>query len=489
MVPAAHVRPHPQRSYVFGALVGLVPRVGRLSLAGRFMLANLVVQAIGVVIIGTWVGQQIENGVLNRTASVTALYVESIMTPYLQSLATGSLSDADMQALESVVSKPLLQQQVVAFKVWAPDGTVLYSPDPRLVGRLFPIDEGLERALAGDVSADVSTLDEPENQYERERWSRLMQVYAPVREVTSGRIIGSTEFYQLPDGLESEIATARLRSWVIVAVVGLVTYVLLAGLVKRGSDTIQRQEAALYQKVQELSALLAQNARLHARVRQAGARTTALNEQALRRVSADLHDGPAQALALALLRLDNLRGGTDCDTCEPLRTENFEVVRNAVQDALSETRAISAGLRLPQVTTLSVAEVAERAVHEHTRRSGTPVALDFGALPEQARLAVKIALHRTLQEALSNASRHGEGRDVRAEVWATNDRLHLRVSDHGPGFDPAQIEGDGRLGLAGMRERAELLEGRFDITSAPGEGTTVKVAWPLVDRGEDQAEE
>ncbi len=457
----------------------LMRHVSGQSLATRFLVTSLVVLVLAMAVIGTWVGEQIESGVLNRTASVTALYVDSVITPHLQSLASGdALEPSDLVMLRSVTSEPLLQQHVVAFKVWSPDGHVLFSPDARLVGRQFPIDEGLAQALQGGVAAHVSDLDEVENEYERDRWSRLLEVYAPVREDSGGRVLGSIEFYQLPDELEAEVGSARLRSWGVVALVGLVTYLLLGGIVKRGSDIIVRQEVALRDQVAQLSALLEQNARLHERVRQAGARTTALNEQALRRISADLHDGPGQALALALLRLDSLKGHADCQACGG-SAQDFEVVRGAVRDALSETRAISAGLRLPLLAPLSIHEVAERAVRDHERRSGTCVALDVSA-GGQAPIAVKIALHRTLQESLSNATRHGLGRDVRAWVTCDEGMLHLRVSDDGPGFVPTQVPAGGHLGLAGMRERAELLEGRFDVSSAPGQGTTVDAWWPLV---------
>jgi signal transduction histidine kinase len=256
------------------------------------------------------------------------------------------------------------------------------------------------------------------------------------------------------------------------------TYLLLAGIVKRGSDTIRRQQV-------ELERRLTQNLRLHERVRQAAGRSAALNEQALRRISADLHDGPGQALALALLRLDALEAPcTDHDGgCARTRAD-FATVHSAVRDALSEIRAISAGLRLPELESLSLADVADRAIADHQRRGGVAVDHHFDGVPEQAPLPVKIALLRTLQEALSNATRHGRGSSVRVDLRGGPDSLCLRVSDRGPGFDPALAERSGRLGLAGMRERAEMLGGTFEVRSAIGQGTTVTVSWPLSARVE-----
>ena len=154
-------------------------------------------------------------------------------------------------------------------------------------------------------------------------------------------------------------------------------------------------------------------------------------------------------------------------------------MRQRSPDALTDLRAISAGLRLPELERLSVGDAALRAIEDHQRRGGTPVRHQFQDVPEQAPLATKIALVRTLQEALSNATRHGKGEDIFVELTGSAERLTLSVSDHGPGFDPDLAERSEGLGIAGMRERAELLSGSFAIWSAPGSGTTISASWPL----------
>jgi signal transduction histidine kinase len=312
-------------------------------------------------------------------------------------------------------------------------------------------------------------LSRTENAFERARWHELLEVYAPVREDATGRVLAVTEFYQLPNELEAETTSVRRRSWAVVAGVVVAMYALLAAIVKRGSDTITRQQRALNDRVTDL-------ARLHERVRQAAERTTALNEQALRRIGADLHDGPGQALALALLRLDPPRAeGVDAAPS----AADMAVVLPALQDALREMRAIAAGLRLPELADLPVAAVVERAVRDHERRTGIPVAADASGAPWQVPLAVKIALYRSLQEALSNATRHAEGRDIEVRVWQEDSLLCLMVTDRGPGFVAEDGRPSDRLGLAGIRERSELLGGTFTITSVLGQGTSVRVCWPL----------
>jgi signal transduction histidine kinase len=261
---------------------------------------------------------------------------------------------------------------------------------------------------------------------------------------------------------------------------------LLWRVVKRGSDTIVRQEVALSQQVDELTGLLEQNAELSERVHLAAERTTTLNERSMRRVSADLHDGPGQMLSLALLRLDALQtraGRGDAPT-----PDEMSEVEEMLREAMTDMRAVAAGLRLPELASLDVEAVASRAVHDHERRSGATVRLSTADVPPEVPLPVKIALFRALQEALSNATRHGGSAeiDVRLELSASPGRqgvpgLALLVRDRGSGFDPATLAQSEGLGLAGIREQAEILGGSFAVDSTPGAGTELQVWWPLQD--------
>lgn len=458
--------PRRSRASALTLLRALRPGEG-LTLATRFLLVGLVVFAGAAAVIGTWVGDQIEEDVIARSASIASLYVDSIVTPQLQSLTRRpTLDDATVTGLDRLVEHATFGERIVALKVWGADGTILYSPTRDLIGLRFPVEGGLSTAFRGQVAAEMSDLSGGENVYERSRWSRLLEIYAPVRQDVGGDIIAVTEFYQLPDQLDEQIADARRGSWALVGLTMVVAYVLLAGIVKTGSDTIARQQRSLREQVADLRSLLAENRGLQERVSNAALRTTTLNEQSLRRISADLHDGPAQALAFALLRLEEAGGDGTLDAA-----------RRAIADALAEIRAISSGLRLPELAPLSLREVAERIVDDHRRRSGIAVELRCAILPDAAPLAIKTALVRTMQEALSNATRHGLGRDVIVEVSAVGGVLRLAVRDAGPGFVPEATNGG--LGIAGMRERAELLGGTFQVVSSPGRGAVVTASWPL----------
>src|SRR5579859_6094202 len=185
------------------------------TLAQQYLAASLVVVLGGVLIMGAWIGHQIMSSVLDRTAGITALYVNSVVGPDLQALAQDDrwLTATDTAALNRLVSDTGLGQGVVLFKIWSLDGRVLYSPDRSLVNQRFPVEGGLASATRGEVHADMTTLEQPENANERGRYNRLVEVYAPVREDNGPRIIAVNEFYLLPDALDAEIRDAQLRSW------------------------------------------------------------------------------------------------------------------------------------------------------------------------------------------------------------------------------------------------------------------------------------
>jgi signal transduction histidine kinase len=150
-----------------------------------------------------------------------------------------------------------------------------------------------------------------------------------------------------------------------------------------------------------------------------------------------------------------------------------------VSSALGDVRLIASGLRSPTFEAMTLAQVVERGVREHERRTGQSVALELDDAPADAPIVVKIGLYRVLQEALSNAARHAAGAAIDVRLAGSGDDVRLDVRDRGPGFDPATIRPDA-LGLAGMRERAELLGGSFSIGfGEDGRGTRVSLSLPL----------
>ncbi len=186
---------------------------------------------------------------------------------------------------------------------------------------------------------------------------------------------------------------------------------------------------------------------------------------------------PAQYVALAAMRIDGIVPPTEAGLREA------GTLREALQTALAEIRAISRGLSLPELDRLPLSEVARRAVDAHLRPAGRPVTLDYHG-PEELEVddSARICLYRFLQEALSNAARHAPGSDVRVRIDVSCDRLVASVSDEGPGFDTrarGTVSRDGGQGLAGLRNRAESIGGDVRLETAKGAGTMLVLTLPL----------
>ncbi|CAN5354388.1 sensor histidine kinase [soil metagenome] len=456
----------------------------RLSLAQRFLIGSLIILVVGMAGIGLWVSEQIEEGVIHRTAATNALYVDSLVTSRVEELTTSDTLSADsIKRLDWLMTGTPLGQQVEIYRIWNRNAMVVYSSDPSQIGEQIARDEDWERAFNGDVIAGIGDIEgdtDPDNPDHQ----NLLEIYSPIREQGTNEIIAVAEFYFNATDLRHDIRDAERESWAVVGGATLAIYGLLAIFVQRASNMIQRQQTALAEQVDQLTEVARQNDELHDRVRGAAARTTALNERFLRRFSAELHDGPAQDISLALLQLDHIQSAISSEGVPPetrASTErDLEIVQSSLQRSLQEVRATSAGLLLPHLNGMSLAATIDHAVRAHRRRTGTIVEMTSSDLPEQAPLSTKIAAYRVIQEALENASRHAKGEGEAVHAARKGDRLQIEISDVGPGFDPSGIGlSEEHLGLLGMRERVESLGGVFVIDSQPGKGTRIIAELPL----------
>ncbi len=248
-----------------------------------------------------------------------------------------------------------------------------------------------------------------------------------------------------------------------------------------GNQTIENQRQELQEKVVTLQFLLEQNELLRNRLVLAATRSTTLNEKFLRRLSAELHDGPAQDLGFALLKLDS-------DQLHAAQNKDLETIQASIARALAEMRAIASGMCLPELEQLSLKETLLKVINAHKRRSQTGVEFVLEETPEELPLPVKITLYRLVQESLTNAFKHAGGRGQKVHLFRQDNQLQLEVSDAGTGFEMnASLEQSEGLGLLGMRERVESVGGNFEVESKIGMGTKIKISLPLQHSGNPSA--
>lgn len=244
----------------------------------------------------------------------------------------------------------------------------------------------------------------------------------------------------------------------------------------RELDARARQSSQLEATLGELKDLLGQNETLRMRLQKSSVEFSTSNEMILQRIGADLHDGPAQMLSFALMRLHKFTPDTAAKP-DGDRPEDLQRIRDALQSTLREVRGISSGLVLPELETLSLAETIFLSIGAHEERSDTTVSFDIGELPNMVSRPMKVCAYRFFQEGLANAWRHAGGRAQRAEARIVGDELVLRVSDKGDGISDATGAWGRGLGLPGLRGRVEAIGGTFDLQSAAGKGTTISATF------------
>lgn len=459
----------------------------RMSFSRQFLLVSSALLVLGMVIVGGWISMEIERSAVNRAAAIAAVYVESILVAQLFGASPDDLGSGETHAaLDRIFNEGPLRRKVVRFKLWDPEGVIRYSSDHAQIGQRHPIDGMLAAAFAGAVRSHMTDLGEADHTAERKRWERLLEVYVPVHGGSNGGIVAVAEFYHATENIERDVHSAQRRSWALVAASTLTIFLLLFAQVRRVNDTIRRQRNDLRRQLRQLQVAFVENERMRTRLGEAGAATTALNEQLLHRIAADLHDAPAQTLAFALMRFEELvenrgRCARPGDAVPP----DLHAILAALRSSLEDLRNIAAGLGMPGIADLSLADTVRRALRDFERQSGLKVAAEIDPSLDAAGLATKITVYRLLQESLSNCHKHAQGGEVNVRTWRAADQLHVEVRDAGAGFDPREAAQSGRLGLAFMQERVRLLGGQFELESAPGCGTWIHAVLPLI-AGETQ---
>ncbi|HTW13952.1 MAG TPA: sensor histidine kinase [Nocardioides sp.] len=278
-----------------------------------------------------------------------------------------------------------------------------------------------------------------------------------VATVTAMTAVVTAAWLRISDGVDP----AQVAGPIAVALVTVLAY--------RALDLESRARQDLLDRLVEAQADLAEEQR----------RTGALAERT--RLSREIHDSVGQGLSSINLLLQAAEQGWETQpdaarahvrTAAATARDGLDEVRRVVRDlAPADLASDNSGSALP-VALRRVAEQAAPGIRVEVRVDGDTV-----AVPE----VVAAALVRTARGALANVVEHAGARRVVMTLTYQDDEVVLDVRDDGCGFEPGEVRPRGARGrgLAGIRDRAEALGGRADVESAPGEGTTVSVRFPL----------
>jgi signal transduction histidine kinase len=218
-----------------------------------------------------------------------------------------------------------------------------------------------------------------------------------------------------------------------------------------------------------------EDARLHSQLR-----TMAALEERLR-LSRELHDNVVQVLGYLHLKSKLAHSALASQQTSQALGELEDVIQVTAR-AYDDVRDSILGLRVMLPADQDLRVVLEEYLSDFGRRHQIEVALDADGWQE-ATLSpeAEAQTFRIVQEALTNAWRHGRPAHIRVVLQKREDRAQIRVKDDGQGFDPSRLGDDGHqgFGLQTMRERADSLGGSFEVQSQPGHGTEIYVELPV----------
>lgn len=204
--------------------------------------------------------------------------------------------------------------------------------------------------------------------------------------------------------------------------------------------------------------------RLERERRDSARRAFAAAEEERRRVARELHDEVGQTLTAVMLELD-------AAARQPGDRERLGEVRESVRRTLQEVRAIARGLRPHALDDLGLASALRALALDASRNGRVTVQRVIEAPVRPLSQEQELAIYRIAQEAMANALRHADARNVVLALAAEGSQVVLRVRDDGCGFAAGSVD-DG-LGLRMMHERAVLVGGALAVDSAPWQGTEV----------------
>jgi signal transduction histidine kinase len=430
--------------------------VGRV--VGRFVVANL----IGVVLIlacSVWASRQAaQDEALSGARHSTDLMATLLVEPNVDD----TLPAGDPQAvarLDDVVRERIAAAGVVRVKIWTPDGRIVYSDEPRLVGAQYPLSEDDQEALEdGATRAELSDLSRPENRYERSE-GQVLEVYRLIHTPSGAPLLFETySSYREATAREKDI---WLRFAPISSGALLVLLVLQIPLARR--------------MVSQLRATQRERELLQGR-----ALDTSREER--RRIAGSLHDGIVQDVSASALLVagaaDRLRSGPNGRSADEV-ADVLGQASAALRESVGSLRSLLVEIYPPNLERAglgpALADLAGRL-----RPRGVDVRIQVPPSLDLPRETASL-LFRVAQEALLNVTKHAGASTVEVTVTETEGCHRMEISDDGTGFDLAAVRQrprQGHLGLSVLTDLAAAGGADLAVRSTPGRGTNLRLEVP-----------
>jgi signal transduction histidine kinase len=251
---------------------------------------------------------------------------------------------------------------------------------------------------------------------------------------------------------------------------------------KLREEIVQRRatEEFLKQSERHYSHLLELSRQMHEQMRLLSRQLLSAQEEERKKISRELHDVIAQTLAGINVRLAALKKEAALNT-EGL-DQNIARTQLLVQESVEIVHKFARELRPTVLDDLGLIPALHTFMKIFREQTGIRVSLAAFAAIEQVNGDKRTVLYRVAQEALTNVARHAQATEAEVTIQKLDGAIRMEIKDNGKGFLQDRLpppKKNKRLGLLGMRERVEMVNGSFTIESAPGKGTTVQAQVPL----------
>lgn len=243
----------------------------------------------------------------------------------------------------------------------------------------------------------------------------------------------------------------------------------------------QRREAekTLRTSEQTTSLLLIKSRSMQEELRHLSRRLLTAQEEERKRISRELHDVIAQSLAGINVRLAGLKTLSATNTRD--LNKRIAQTQKLIEKSVDIVHRFARDLRPAVLDDLGLIPALQSHAKVFAKHNGIPVILTAFARVENLDIVTRTALYRVAQESLTNVARHARASRVEVDIQEHPKGVRMIIQDNGRGFsmeNTVMARRSKRLGLLGMRERVEMVDGIFSIQSAPGEGTRVQVDLP-----------
>ncbi len=424
----------------------------RRTLVAVALASTLALLALLAVV--AFVGRRTAEAEAMRDVRVsTELLATAVLEPVLDDAAVRGDPQA-LRRLDAVVRRRVLVEPLVRIKIWTAQGRVLYSDEPDVVGRSYPLsDHELEALASGMSTSGIADLGQSEHRLDGLQ-GRLLEVYTPLMSSSGQPLLVETySRYSLVAARQSQIYRTFLPLVVVALVVLQLCQLPLAWSMVRRLRAGQQQRERLLQ------------------------RTIQAEADERRRIAGDLHDTVVQGLVGTSYLVEATAERLDHDG-RPDLAQDLRSAAAGVRDSVRGLRTMLLEIYPPHVARAGLSAALQDLVAP-LRPQGitTRTELEPGL---RLRRDHEALVFRTAQEALRNVARHSAARTVVLRLAAEVGHVVLTVEDDGAGFDvdTALVQPDGHVGLRVLRGVAVEAGCRLLVRSEAGQGTCVRLEVP-----------